>query len=80
MLLSIAGILGIAIGKITSDAWKKEKIMNDGRQIAGNQRADAEICAIGQFVFACGTLLALYSAKKYPTVTWAAQFIGKLLV
>ena len=80
MLTAIAGIVGVAIGKITSDAWKKEKTMNDGRQLTGNQRADAEICAIGQFVLASGILLALFAAKNYPTVTWAAGLIGNYLL
>ena len=81
MLTAIAGIVGVAVGKISSDAWKKEKTVNDGRQtVPGNQRADAEICAIGQFVLASGILLALFAAKNYPTVTWAAGLIGNYLL
>ena len=72
-LTAFAGIVGVAIGKVGSDSWKKSK---DDKP--GNQRADAEICAIGQFVLAAGILVALFAAKSYPNVTWAAGMIGKI--
>jgi len=79
MLTATAGIVGVAIGKFSSDAWKKEKTFEDGRQSKpGNQRADAEICAIGQFVLASGILLALFAAKNYPKITWAAGLFGMI--
>ena len=75
ILTAIAGIVGVAIGKICSDAWTKEKVFGEQRK-PGNQRADAEICAIGLFVLAFGTFGALFAAKEYPYVTWACVLIG----
>ena len=80
VLTAIAGIVGVAIGKISSDAWTKDKDLGGGRIKQGNQRADAEICAIGQFVLACGIFGALFAAKEYPNVTWACGLIGRCLV
>jgi len=77
ILTAIAGIVGVAIGKISSDAWTKERVVG-GQRKPGNQRADAEICAIGQFVLACGIFGALFGAKEYPNVTWACGLIGMI--
>lgn len=68
-----AGILGVGIGLSGSATWKKER---NGKP--GNQRADAEICAIGQFVLSGGVFVALFAAAKYPALCWAAGLIGMI--
>lgn len=70
---AVAGIVGVGIGLSGSATWKKER---DGKP--GNQRADAEICAIGQFVLAAGVFVALFAAANYPALTWAAGLIGMI--
>ena len=77
MLTAISGIVGVAIGKISSDVWTKDKDLGDGRIKHGNQRADAYICAIGMFVSACATFGVLFTAKDYPDLTWALCLIGR---
>ena len=76
-LTAISGIVGVAIGKISSDVWTKDKDLGDGRIRHGNQRADAYICAIGMFVSACATFGVLFTAKDYPDLTWALCLIGR---
>ena len=66
-----AGIAGVGIGLTGSSAWKKER---GGKP--GNQRADAEICALGQFVLSVFVFFALFGAQHYPKLTWAAWLIG----
>ena len=46
VMTAIAGIAGVAIGLIGSHLWKKDR----GPGKPGNQRADADLCAIGQFI------------------------------
>ena len=74
VLSLFAGLAGLAIGLFGSQYWKKDR----GPGKPGNQRADAELCAIGQFVFAVCLMIALLGAQNCPTLTWAAMFLGSI--
>ena len=72
VLTAVAGLGGVAVGLFGSTAWKKDR----GPGKPGNQRADTELCAIGQFVLAFFVFIALFAAQNYPILTWAAGLIG----
>ena len=66
VITAISGLAGVAIGLFSSTKWKA----------AGNGRADAEICAIGQFVLGIATVGAVLVCFRLPNVTWALGFTG----
>lgn len=66
LITTISGLGGVAIGLYSSNKMKA----------AGNGRADAEICATGQFVMGICTCLGIFAALKYPLVTWTLGLIG----
>ena len=74
VLTAVAGLAGVAIGLFGSHSWKKDR----GPGKPGNQRADAELCAIGQFVLAIFVFIALFGAQNYPILTWASGLLGMI--
>ena len=66
VITCVTGLAGVAIGLFLSNRMKK----------AGNERADAQICATGQFLMGICTCVGLLTAVDQPMATWVLAFIG----
>ena len=66
LITTVSGLGGVAVGLFSSNKMKA----------AGNARADAEICATGQFVMGICTCLGIFAALEVPNATWALGFLG----
>ena len=68
LITTISGLGGVAVGLFSSNKMKA----------AGNARADAEICATGQFLMGVCTCFAIFSCLKYRMLTWAFGLVGMI--
>ena len=66
IITAVSGLGGVGVGLFSSNKWK----------LAGNGRADAEICAIGQFVLGITTVVAVFVCYQMPDLTWTMGLIG----
>jgi len=68
LITTISGLGGVAVGLFSSSKMKA----------AGNHRADAEICAVGQFVMGVCTGCAIFACLNFPKLTWALGLVGMI--
>jgi F0F1-type ATP synthase assembly protein I len=66
VITALSGLGGVAVGLYASNKLKA----------AGNERADAEICATGQFMLGICTAIALFVCQQNMNLTWVMGFIG----